>query len=334
MTPTAAILAGVLTMSEPEFFNPDPGAMTAREAQLLDADFIGVEVNAPPVVDTRSRNKLPLFIAARFEGDREWDVPLRENCILVGTNLHDGSVYFAPALISEKDVTRSGREPIPKGPKPEGLPLVAAQITEIDAKAKLPIRWNSGAWSLGVINLDRRSNTVSVELKGDEALPAAAARDVHPPPNHRAEGLALPSYTAMERTPPIPDSGAAFSVEYSQSGGRQRLIVFGAVSVPVREHMLSAQTITHEFAGGRSDSVAAVVPITFILVALNQNIPIQFDWAIPVYGESLEAGMPARACFAIDALAADEPASIPAGQYFCYVVVGGRIFGPEGFVVE
>jgi hypothetical protein len=137
----------------------------------------------------------------------------------------------------------------------------------------------------------------------------------------------------MDQTPRLLDSGVSFTTECIAVQGKQQLNVFGALTLPVQHFMLMRQEIVHEYDGGRREKVAAVVPVTFAILALNWELPLRFDWAVPVYGDKLNPGMPARACFAIDALATANPPSLAPGNYLCYVIAGGQIFGPQSLKI-
>ena len=85
----------------------------------------------------------------------------------------------------------------------------------------------------------------------------------------------------------------------------------------------------HEFQDGHQERVAAVVPVTLAVVGLDWDKPLQCDWAVPVYGEPLEAGMPGRGYFAVDAFASDSSLELDPGKYACYLIVDGRIYDPK-----
>jgi len=306
MASTAEIVASILDLTEKEFFSADRSVFAPRESRLLDMDFWGVAVNAPRQIWTDHHDKLPLIMATRFSGERGWEVRLRDNCILVGTNLQDGSVHFANALVTEK-------------------------LTELDARGRLHIRWNTGIWSLGVIYYDWSSNTVVVDLKGDEEVKPRLARSVRPEPNPLGVP-ALPCYLPMPQTPQPPDSGISFRVEFRVEQGQQKLNVFGAFALPVRELHLPQQKVVHQFKDGRKENVAAVVPVTLAVLALDWDLPLRFDWAVPVYGEELKVGLLARGCFAFDALPELDD-KLPNGKYVAYVIIEGEVYGPVRFEI-
>ena len=332
MVSTNDIVAKILNLDEDEFFSADQSVLGPRDEQLLDLDYFGVAVNAPPRIETGSRGKLPLIMATQFSGDRGWDIRLRDNCILVSTNLQDGTVQFAKAFVSEKELRSRGRlEKVPKGPKPPGLAIAAAQLTELDPKGRLHIKWNSGIWALGVIYYDWPSNTVVVELQGDEEVKPSPAIPVSPEPDPRGAAF-FPRYLPTDKTPKPPESGLTFTGEFKVKDKKQQLNIFGSFAVPVRDFHLPAQKLVHQFPDGRQENVAAVVPVTLAVLGLDWEEPIQFDWAMPVYGEPLAVGMLARGCFAIDALANAQ--ALSPGKYVCYLIMDGRIFGPKTLQVN
>lgn len=321
------IIGTVLNFTEEEFFSVEPSLLTPRESQLLNLNFWGVAVNAPAQISTKDRDKLPLLMAFRYSGERGWDIALRDNCILVGTNLQDGSVHFANGLISEKELqNRGNEEKAPKGPKPSGLATAAAQLTELDPKGRLPITWDTGTWALGVIYYDWPSNTVVVELQGDEVVKPLSAKPVKPDPDPRG-GANLPSYLPISQTPKSPESGLTFTGEFKVEDEKQQLNIFGSFTVPVRDFHLPDQQLVHTFEKGKQQNVAAVVPVTLAVLGLDWEEPIQFDWAVPVYGKPLAVGMMARGCFAINALAKAQ--ALGPGKYVCYLIMDGGIFGPQ-----
>ncbi len=335
MLSTNDIITNILNLDEDEFFSADQSVLSPREEQLLDQEYLGVAVNAPRKIEIGSRDKLPLIMAVQFSGDRDWDMPLRDNCVLVGTNLRDGTVRFAKAFVSEKELrSRSSLEKEPKGPKPSGLALDAAQLSELDVKGRLHIKWETGIWALGVIYYDWPSNTVVVELWGDEKPTPSPAMSVSPEPDPRGAAF-LPCFLPTAKTPKSPESGLTFTGEFKVEDEKQQLNIFGSFAVRIRDFHLPAQKLVHQFHDGRQQNVAAVVPVTLAVLGLDWAVPIQFDWAVPVYGEPLAVGMPASGCFAINAFASGHNTqTLSPGKYVCYLIMDGRIFGPKTLQVN
>ncbi|MCK5607299.1 hypothetical protein KAR91_35780 [Candidatus Pacearchaeota archaeon] len=333
MASNEEIVTNVLNFTDDEFYNIDQTILNQHEAQLLDMDYFGLAVNAPEIIDTKKQDKLPLIMAVRLSGERDWELKLADNCILVGTNMLDGSVTFAKALVDEKALKGRGEpENPPKGPKPPGLALAAAQLTELDAKNRLQIEWDSGIWALGAIYYDWQSNTVEVELNGDEEIIPQQADSVYPDPNLQGSG-AIPSYLPMNKTPKAPASGLLFMCEFSIEQNRQVLNVFGSYAVEVREFHLPKQQIMHNYQG-RQENIAAIVPLTIAVLSVDWNTPFQFDCLVPVYGKTLEVGKIATGYFAIDAFTDPLPQPLTPGKYVSYMIMDGRIFGPFPFKVS
>ncbi len=339
MTSTREIVEKVLNFGDKEFFAADASVLSPREAQLLELDFSGVAANAPRRIVISDHGKLPLIMALRCSGERDWDVDLTDNCMLVATNLLDGTVRVTNALLTEKDLTsRGGRIRAEKGPKPAGLAEVSSQLTEIDVRRRLNLEWKAGTWALGVAYFDWPSNTVVVQLEGGSPAPNGPVRPVRPSYNPAAlsamkqAGKSLPSYYPTTETPASPESGVTFGVDFRMKQGRQSLVVTASFAVPVKEFHIPKQEIVHEYQDGRREKVQAILPVTLAMLKLDHVWPWQFDWAVPVYGEPSAIGTIARGYFAIDALASED-SPLSAGSYVCYIVADGRIFGPRKFQV-
>jgi hypothetical protein len=329
MADTQRIKTTILNLNENEFFNADSSVLTPLESRLLDMGCFGIAVNAPDLIITSRRDKLPLIMAVSLSGGRDWDVPMSDNCILVGTDLQDGSVHFAKAFVDKKELQNRGiKKKAPRGPKPSGLVSSAAKLIELDPLDRLDIEWNTGTWRLGVLYYDWPSNTVDVELIGDKKVMPAPVMEIYPEPDLKADGF-LPWYLPTAQTPPCPDLGLTFTSEFNVEGEKQQLNIFGSFALTTRDFYLPTQKSVHKFHDQGQKSVAAVVPLTLAVLGLDWDKPLQFDWAVPVYGEPLAVGMLARGSFSIDALAEDTITNLDPGKYICYIVMDGRIFGPK-----
>ena len=89
----------------------------------------------------------------------------------------------------------------------------------------------------------------------------------------------------------------------------------------------------HQFQNGQAKTVAAIVPVTLAVIAAGWETPRQFDWAIPVYGEPLAIGVPARGTFALDALATAQHLPLGPGNYVAYLELDGVVSAPQTFQV-
>jgi len=325
MIATPEIVANILNLTEEEYFSADSAALEEREDQLLSSDYAGIAVNAPATVVTGQHDKLPLVMAMRMSGDRDWEVVLHDNCILVGTNLHTGKVHFANGLASDKDLySRGGRIKQPKGAKPSGLAVVAAQIIELDPRTRLHLPWDTGLWSLGVLYYDWPSNTVTVKLEGTKPAERPADRAIFPV---SASGSDLPSYQPTAKTPPYPAAGVVFTVEAKTVQGQPQLIIYGAFTTTIKDYHLAASP------GSSPSGPAAIVPVTLVILGLDWKFPRSFPWAVPVQDRgSVAPGKTAHGVFAIDALAGGVTPLDP-GPYVAYIIMDGGIFGSQSFLV-
>jgi hypothetical protein len=299
--------------------------VSRREQQLLDEDYWGVAVNAPRSIDTRQQSSLPVWVAVRLSGERDYKIPVKSNAVLVASNLEDGSVRSGLAFISEKELnSRAGsRAPRRRGP-PATLALRAAQLRCVDARLSLGLPWHRGTWSLALIYDDWMSNSTRVELAGTAGQPPPAPRTASPPEGQGA----LPSYRRVATTPPTPNRGLAFALEPASQAGRQSLKVSGAFRVIVRPSHLAVDA-----PAVGAEPVRALVPLTLLITAIDSGAPLQFDWTIPVYGGPLAVGVSAEGCFAIDALQDADSEPLAAGPCVAFAVLDGQVYGPATFRV-
>jgi hypothetical protein len=332
MTSKEAILTEILNFTDDEFFDIDPSILSSREWSLLDMDFFGLAIAAPGEIMVDEKDKIPLIMAVHLSGERDWEFPMSDNCILVGTDLQDGSVHFAKAFVDRKERKNRGiKKKVPRGPKPSGLVSAAAKLIELDPKDHLSIPWSPGIWAVGVIYYDWSSNSVTVELMGEEEIPSSPAHEIYPEPDPKGTGL-LPSFVPGPQIPAPPDSGLVFTGKIKVEDGQQHLNIFGSFALMTRYFHLPERKIVHQFQDGKQHSVAAVIPVTFAILGMNWDTPIQIDWAFPVYGEPLEVSTKAQGYFAIDALENRPP--LAPGQYICYLIMDGHIYGPKIFKIN
>jgi hypothetical protein len=189
----------------------------------------------------------------------------------------------------------------------------------------MELPWQSGRWVFGLIYFDWLSNVVALELAG--ASPAAPASGnpwvVRPAPAAQAPGF--PTYLRLATTPPQPATGMSFDVALDTRGGVQRLLVHGAFATTARKHTLVSGVQVPD--GGSVRPVAALIPITLLLVGANTLYPWRRDLVVPVYGAPASEDQRVEGALALDALAGAAP--LPPGEYACYLVLDGAIHGPK-----
>ncbi len=326
MADPGKIAAQILDFNDKTFFNLTQSIKSSKESALIDMDFWGVAVNAPSRIKIKKHDWIPLVMAIRTSGERDWDIPLKKNCILVATNLMNGSIQFCQAFTRKGKTLSQDKE---RDPKPEGLAMAAAQLTELDPVGLMDMEWESGVFSFGVIHFDWPSNTVIVKLKGDKNSEPSPAIPVSPMPDpDTAANIQISRFLPSKETPPVPMAGLSFKLDVHMDGKTLVLNTVGSLSTRIKAFHLPDKRIAHQMPRkGKKENVSAIIPVTLALTGLNSETPIQFNWGIPVYGDRLKIGMKAKGFFTIERkLAADE---VDPGRYASYIFMDGQIFGPQ-----
>jgi hypothetical protein len=325
----AEIASSILDFSDAEFMAAPNLDVHAREVRLLDADFTGVAINAQRRIEVDAQSALPIAIAARYGGERDWDLPLMANCLLVAMDTLGGQVAVEPGLVPPKVLaSRAGASHDRGGaPRPaaEELEGAGAQVSWTEVRERIGVPWRTGLWSFGLIYFDWLSNVVSVELAGGPPAPPSAGAPPFVSPEPAAPAPGLPTFQRRSRTPPPPARGVSFEVELEAVDTTKKLYVDGAFATPARTYSLVAGMVVPD--GGQSFPVAAIVPLTLLLVGANSVYPWRRDLAVPVYREPVQQDQMVQGCFALDVLAGGSAPS--PGAYACYLVLDGAIYGPK-----
>lgn len=323
----ADIASNILDFSDAEFAAAPALDVHPREVRLLDAPFEGIAISAQSRIRVDAQTELPIAIAIRCDGERDWDVPLGDNCLLVVTELQTGRVGVVPALVPPKVLTsRAGPQPSRAGPvRPPADELAGhgAQIGWTEVRSRLDVPWRGGTWSFSVVHFDWISNRVDVLLEGGPAAPAApvAPPVVEPLPAQQVPGL--PSYVGGAQTPPA--QGVDLKVQLDEQGPATRLLVEAAFALPARPQLLVAGYTL--FDGAQERDVVAIVPMTLLLVGANLPRPWRRDLRVPVYGPAVSAGETLQGWLSLDAFAG--AASPGPGSFACYLVLDGTVYGPQ-----
>jgi hypothetical protein len=325
----AVIAARVLDFSDAEFAAAPGADVHAREVRLLDTAFDGIAIAAPRRIDVDAQASLPIAIALRCDGERDWDLPLGDNGLLVATDLRSGHVGVVPALVPLKVLASRGGAQAdragPVRPPADALAGHGAQVVWTEARGRLGMPWQRGLWRFALVSFDWLSNLVDVELSGGpDATPAMPApRPVQPPPAVRVPGP--PTYLRLTRTPPAPTQGVQFKLTLDERHAASRLVLDAAFVLPAPAHALAADLRVAD--GGQERDVAAVLPMTLLLVGANTIYPWRRDFAVPAYGAAVPAGARVEGAICLDAFDG-MPAPGP-GHYAGYLVVDGAVLGPQ-----
>jgi hypothetical protein len=226
---TRAPLPAALNLPDKAFFADDVDPKL--EARLLDSRFVGVALRVPRRVDVIARSTLPVLVASRFDGARDWDFPLLDLGWLVGVDLASGEVRIASAFGNGK---RSAPEDRGERPSGDELTSYGAQLSLIDARSKLDLPWQPGCWAFSLIYYDWSSNS-------------ATSRLVSPQVGQGNQGNVDCS--------PLPSANTrlAFQVERGQDG---RVRVSGRYSLPAGVLPVNAKTLSASLLLVTSDGAA------------------------------------------------------------------------------
>ena len=343
MSTSQEIASTVLNLTDHDFFLQDPSRVGKLDSKLLRTDFIGVAVNAPKEIRTGQQSKLPLVMGIRAASVRDWDVPIKKNCVLFASDLNTGDVRVCQANRKRPSTSRAKprAEATPSRPSEEELEGTDAGVRFFDVVSLLEVPWKSGKYALGMISYDWVSNVVEVELKGESEAEIGAVKEVFPPPNPlpQKKGLLkrakpdLPYYEEVWKTPEAPAQGANFVVVASVGEAGQKIDVYGTFVTKAKKHFILEWPVVHRSVDGRELTAFAVVPMTLLILGLDWAVPRKYDWAVPVYGSGkTEAGAPLRGYFAIDAIK-EQADALPSGKYVAYVILDSGISGPRTFEV-
>jgi hypothetical protein len=333
MATSEDIAASVLALSDAELAQ-EPFDPADREMQLLDEDFFGVAIVAPPSIDPSTRDELPVVAGFRTTGARAFEVGRDRNTVLFAMDLDTRAVRFGMMFFNPKQVEYPPDETFAPGrPTGPSATSVGALVRRVDARARLDLPWSPSRLRLGVLQFDERSNVVDVVLAGDR--PFARAHEVSPRPSPPVMGEtpspSIPTFLPFGTPPPIAPS-------------RRASLVFGVVDDPVRgvdlllygSFTVRAEPahVPQSFFGvveidGAEHPVAAVIPITFALAALDGGVAAHLELGVPVYDVALaQPGQDLAGYFTLDVRAL-VPGSLAKGAYRVYAFAEGELFGPH-----
>jgi hypothetical protein len=343
------IASTFLKLNHEQFFDHDESLLRGIKSRLLDTELMGLAINSPKVIMTDAATELPVVMATCKTGLRGWEVRQKQNCVLFGIDKNSGFIRFGKVFEDVKAKISRGKPPpkeVRQKPDASSLPDIVAGAYRFDAKEVLDLPWESGKYALSLISYDWVSNTIEVELKSKEPKKplVITAKKVGPAPSpgagakeKRFFGLleqdvqVFPSYMRNSKTPP-PPAGAGLSVRIEDPKKAEgRLLAYGIFVVNAKSHYLPEMRTSHQYTGGRVQNVAAVVPMTFVVVGLDWPVPKCFDWAIPVYSDKkIQPGQPIHGYFAIDVLSGTE-VKLANGNYAAYIIMDGVVYGPAKF---
>lgn len=329
MTTAHDVASNILNLTDDEFFSIETINLKQRKRDLLFSDFLGIAVNMPSQVNLDTMDSLFILLANRCTGDRDWEVPLTENCILAATNLTTGSVQFANALMTEKFIESQGfntSQAQATKPSPEQLEGEGVSLIPVNVRTKIKLPPIPGTWSFTILHYDERSNASQVEFTSIEFPPAATQQPLSPRPEPN-DVTRLPSYEACPQSPVMSDIGAQFIIEETLSSKKARWVVRGTLRITYEKQYLAAIHNGHILNNGSVASIVAVVPVTFAILTKGSVVPQHLRWNVPIYGGTHTIDDIMEGFFNINI--SHLIMNLPSNVYMCYLLINGNTYGPS-----
>jgi hypothetical protein len=325
----------LLSLQDEEYFAFDEQSQSALSSKLTDIlredPFAAppsvepsterpplVVIGAPRIVKLDQRDDLPVLIAVRTTGLRDWQVEKEQNARIVLVDLESGVIKTQRLFGTHKRMRTP--EPSMSGPRPDELNAATVGTSlnrHIGLRRQLGIKWRPGRYAVNVIIYDWVSNTVVVELQGEESR----QQQLQP----RASSEFLSSTIANDETPILKQLGAALSVP-AKVGRSNPIELHGAVRMPFAPAAVVPRRVESPPTNTSMESPLLLASV--MLIKLDAEDPVQIDLAIPatVSGEFGQE-QTIQAFFSLDVRTA-LPGYTLSGKYQTYLVVGDRVAGP------
>ena len=318
--------------------------------KLVKMDFLGIAIGATGRTLTLSR--LPLLLAHKTTDWHAYEVDFQRNCILAATSMDNGRTYFGLAILPPEGMIPVPRRALAPRPKPStGVRSKYSKIHKIDARKCIPdLPWRTGALAFTVILYDWISNTVQVKnaLPQDITTPRGAImrelgelfvnrRGLSEPQQESsgpvfpevAETGGLPSYEKLPSSPPLPEHGVTFTFPSQHPVTTQPFTLYGSLRKPVR-----AFEIVERSSGSSPLPVAAIIPVTAVVITNDETVIQSYRWKVPVYSDSsISPGDVVEAYFAIPFTdQANRP--LRTGTHYVRIIVDGMFSEAQPLVLN
>ncbi len=328
MSSREEILKSLFNFKNSEYYKLDGSFLTEIESQLLDSFYIGIIINGPRQINSKEYDNLPILTALCYSGERGWTINLKKNCFLVVTNLFAGDVFVSSAFKSKKKEFHSSNDDNTDGTIPPGLPDAAAVVSIINAKEKAPLQWDTGKWAFTLLYFDWVSNNITIDFIGDQPISLSFAPSVNPLPNldHITE---LPSYVRIKQSPELINPGLSFMLEIKIKNEKHILNLYATYTIKTRAYHIQEIPEVYEFKNGHKEEVAAIIPITVLLLSKNIRLPLKIDLLVPVYGMPKKADEEVQGYCALDILEVAGIQELKPEEYVCYIMLDGVAYGPQ-----
>ncbi len=315
----------LLTLPDEDYFAFDQARTRAAQLQLANLFKVGprpapttppldapvfVALGAPRQLDFARHSELPVLIALRYTGQREWEAHYKQNIWLLVTDLESGATHIGYLFRADKrertpQPSRSGTPPDPINARG-----VRTSLQRIDLRRAIARDWQPGRFAVTVIFYDWKSNTVVVELQG-------VGNVAKPLPIGQPSSFLT---TIDSSLAPAMADGAAFAL---QSGAGRSSTATLAVDLPRDNQLLLIDR----------EKRTPLLKTTLLLLQLDDRWPLLIDVLTPVNllkspgGESRLQG-----AVQLDLRTATERTLT--GAYQVYLLAGDRVIGPQSIFLE
>jgi len=285
------------------------GGESAPPGQVEPAAVSVVAIGAPGRMSLKDHPHIPLLLALRYTGQRQWEVDHRQNVKVVAVNLDSGAVFLDRPLVGRKARRYLTPKPSMSGPPPDAINARSTHTSvERYVLADMNLPWVRSRLALTAFDHDWVSNTVMVELEGD-------AQGASHPPGAPSAFLGRP----VKGFDParIAGSGAVFCVP-SKVRGNAGATLGGMLDLPARKAVVS-----------RTQAGDALVTVTFLLLKKDEVFPPHVSVTTPA--DVVQSGPGAerhvQAAFSFDLRQALSESAF-SGAYQVYAIVGEMTYGP------
>jgi hypothetical protein len=273
-------------------------------------------VGAPAVVKLDQHPDVPVLVATRQTGQREWEVKYDQNALVVAVDLQSGIVRSSRQF--SKNKLEMTHEPSRTGPPPDVINATAVNtsVRRFYLGEVCDTEWRPAKLAVTVIVYDWISNTVVTTLEKSGEEPQQIS------PRNPSDFIRESSAKAL--TPRVTDSGSALSVPNNVSA-HAAILIRGTVELgPDRVAV----------APSSKPGKAPLLLASLLLLKLDESRPVQVDLAVPALVQTpflRRAVVKAAFDFDLRVAVGSRPLS---GKYQIYFVVGDTITGPYPMNVE
>ncbi len=321
---SASDIAKYLNKQGPQIYSGNRSIFNHLELAISDEPFQGIAIAVPEQIKTDEQQELPVILVSQQTVLRGWEVSKQNNLQLAITDLNNGRVSIRRILEDRKYMEQSDSMTIVRPPKPTGNAAtgIETKVQKVNALPHFELPWQSGRLSITAICFDQISNTVQVDLFGQQSI-QLETMSVSPRPAETRS--ALPSFLPPEQSLLIPQEGLVFTVDTSLITNKQ-LVIHGGFSktltqneyLPTSESFIDNETRQHAL---------AVVPVTIAVLGLDWRVPKLQTLGVPVYASSFPPNRAlARGYFSVDMATNESP--LTSGSLVIYAFMQGHIYGP------